>query len=214
MAIVPVFGGWALFGLFRRVLPSDRGGVIGATALASGVSVVLAAAMFSLQWLFGASAPVAFDTVFGAMVGVHVLIGVGEGVISAVVVGAVLASRPDLVVGARDLDAAQLADDVPVGTRTFAMAAVLVAVFLAMVVSQFAVSSPDGLERVAEDHGFAESAREHVFANGLFADYATRGIGNAALSLAVAGLAGVAVTLLVGVGLMGASRDARLRLRR
>jgi cobalt/nickel transport system permease protein len=37
------------------------------------------------------------------MVGVHVLIGIGEGIITGLVVGAVLASRPDLVVGARDL---------------------------------------------------------------------------------------------------------------
>jgi cobalt/nickel transport system permease protein len=38
------------------------------------------------------------------MVGVHVLIGIGEGIITGLVVGAVLASRPDLVFGARDLD--------------------------------------------------------------------------------------------------------------
>ena len=38
-----------------------------------------------------------------AMVGVHTLIGIGEGVITALTVGAVLAVRPDLVYGARDL---------------------------------------------------------------------------------------------------------------
>jgi cobalt/nickel transport system permease protein len=38
------------------------------------------------------------------MVGVHVLIGIGEGIITGLVVGAVLASRPDLVFGARHLD--------------------------------------------------------------------------------------------------------------
>jgi cobalt/nickel transport system permease protein len=37
------------------------------------------------------------------MVGVHGLIGVGEGAVTALVVSAVLASRPDLVWGARDL---------------------------------------------------------------------------------------------------------------
>ncbi|HZA87965.1 MAG TPA: energy-coupling factor ABC transporter permease, partial [Acidimicrobiales bacterium] len=42
-------------------------------------------------------------TVAGAMVGVHVLIGIGEGVITGLVVSAVLASRPDLVWGARSL---------------------------------------------------------------------------------------------------------------
>jgi cobalt/nickel transport system permease protein len=38
------------------------------------------------------------------MVGVHVLIGIGEGIITALTVSAVLASRPDLVWGARDLE--------------------------------------------------------------------------------------------------------------
>jgi cobalt/nickel transport system permease protein len=37
------------------------------------------------------------------MIGVHLLIGIGEGVITAMTVSAVLASRPDLVYGARDL---------------------------------------------------------------------------------------------------------------
>jgi cobalt/nickel transport system permease protein len=37
------------------------------------------------------------------MVGVHVLIGIGEGVITALTISAVLATRPDLVYGAREL---------------------------------------------------------------------------------------------------------------
>ncbi len=37
------------------------------------------------------------------MVGVHVLVGIGEGLITALTVGAVLAVRPDLVYGAQDL---------------------------------------------------------------------------------------------------------------
>jgi cobalt/nickel transport system permease protein len=37
------------------------------------------------------------------MIGVHLLIGIGEGVITALTVGAVLAVRPDLVAGAADL---------------------------------------------------------------------------------------------------------------
>ena len=104
MAIVPAFGGFAVFRLFRKMLPANATGVIGATGLAGLVSVVFGAAAFSIEWLFGASAPVSFDRVFGAMVGVHVLIGIGEAVITALAVGSVLAARPDLVHGARDLD--------------------------------------------------------------------------------------------------------------
>ena len=164
---------------FRRLLPRNVGGVVGAGALAAGVSVVLSAMAFSLQWLFGATAPVAFDTVFGAMVGVHVLIGVGEAVITGLVVAAVMASRPDLVVGAADLSPTQLAGQPRVANRTFAIGAVLVALVLATAISQFAAGDPDGLERVAADTGFADTAEAQPFADGLFADYATRGLDNA-----------------------------------
>jgi cobalt/nickel transport system permease protein len=41
--------------------------------------------------------------VLAAMVGVHALIGIGEGVITAMTIGAVMAVRPDLVHGARDV---------------------------------------------------------------------------------------------------------------
>ena len=210
MAIVPAYGGYAVFVLLRRVFPSTAGGVVGATGIAAWASVVMAAVAFSIEWLFGASAPVAFDTVFGSMVGVHALIGIGEGIISALAVGAVLASRPDLVYGAQDLDQAQLTES-KVGTRTFVIGGMLVALVFAAVVSQFAVDNPDGLEKVAEDTGFIESAQEHSLADSLFADYATSGISNEALSLAVAGIVGTVVALLVAFGLFMAVRETRNR---
>lgn len=211
MAIVPAFAGWALFRAFRRMLPSNSGGVIGAGGLAAGVSIVLASVAFSLEWLFGASAPIPFDTVFAAMVGVHVLIGIGEGVITALTLGAVLAARPDLVVGAADLGPSEVAAGARVGARTFVVGGVLTAVFVAVVVSQFAAGDPDGLERVATDQGFVDRAAEHAFADSLFADYATRGIGNQTWSLAIAGLSGVVLTLLVGFGILSATRSTRRR---
>lgn len=209
MAIVTSFGGYAAFRLLRKVLPANATGVVTATGLAAGLSVVMSAAAFSLEWLFGATAPVPFDTVFGAMVGVHLLIGIGEAVISAMAVAAVLAARPDLVHGARDVDRRALREKARVGTRGFALGGVLVAVVVAGVVSQFAAGDPDGLERVAEDTGIAASAEGHALAEGPFAEYATRGVGNESASLAIAGVTGVLITLAVGGGLVAAVRDRR-----
>jgi cobalt/nickel transport system permease protein len=152
---------------------------------------------------------VPFDTVFAAMVGVHALIGIGEGLLSALVVAAVLAARPDLVAGAHDLSAEQLADARRVELRTFVLGGAIVAAAFAAVVSQFAFDDPDGLERVAIDEGFIGEAGEHALSSSLFADYATRGIGNESLSLAVAGLAGAALALVVASGMVAASRRAR-----
>lgn len=209
MAVVTSFGGYALFRGLLRLLPRTAGGVVTASSIAAGLSVVLAAIAFSIQWLFGATAPVAFDTVFGAMVGVHLLIGIGEGVITGAALGTVLAARPDLVHGVRDVDRVALRDRSPVGIRGFALAGVLTAVLFATVVSQFAAGDPDGLERVAADTGITAVATEHALASGVFADYATAGIDNERMSLAVAGLSGVALTLVVGAGLLAAVRDRR-----
>lgn len=209
MAIVTAFGGYAVFAGLRRVLPHNRAGVVGAAGLAGGASVVLSAMSFSLMWLFGASAPVPFDTVFGAMVGVHLLIGIGEGVLTGMAVGAVVAARPDLVYGARDLDPAVLRTGERVGMRAFVIAGVFVALAFGAVVSQFAVDAPDGLESVAEEQGFLDQGRDSAVASSPFADYATAGLGNESVSLAVAGISGTLLTLVVGLGAVAAARGGR-----
>jgi cobalt/nickel transport system permease protein len=105
MAIVGVFGGWAIFVLLRRVLPATKTSVMVSSGIAAGISVVLAASAFVLEYAIGGSGGAPVGTVFAAMVGVHTLIGIGEGVITALTVGVVLGVRPDLVYGAQDLQA-------------------------------------------------------------------------------------------------------------
>ena len=210
MAVIPAYGGYAAFRLFRRWFPKTTGGVTSAVGLAAWASVVMSSIAFSIEWLFGATAPVAFDDVLFAMVGVHTLIGIGEGVISALAIGAVLASRPDLVHGAPDLDRSQLADT-RVKTKTFLIGGALVALVFAAVVSQFAVDNPDGLERVAEDTGIVSSTTGHVLSDSVFAEYATAGISNESFSLAVAGVVGTLVTLAVVAGIFLAIRERRGR---
>lgn len=111
MAFLPAFVGYGLFWLARRLLPRSRTGVLAATALAAFASVVLAAAMFALEYAIGGNGAAPIGTVATAMVGVHGLIGIGEAVISTLTVGAVLAARPDLVYGARDLARHAVAPD-------------------------------------------------------------------------------------------------------
>lgn len=206
MAIIPAYGGYAAFRMFGRVLPKNGGGLVGATGLAALVSVTLSAMAFSIEWLFGATAPVSFAEVFTAMVGVHFLIGIGESVISALAVGAVMGSRPDLVEGASRLEQTQIETSRLVPTRTFVVGGLLAALFFGAIVSQFAFEDPDGLESVAVETGFAQSGQGHALSDGLFADYATAGLDNETLSLAVAGVAGTLIVLAVGWGLFFAVR--------
>ena len=71
--------------------------------MAAGISVVLASLAFVVEYAAGGNGGAPVGTVFAAMVGVHTLIGIGEGIITALTVGGVLGVRPDLGYGAADL---------------------------------------------------------------------------------------------------------------
>lgn len=103
MALVTVLVGYGLFRLLLRVLPKTQGSVAGASFTAAVVSVPASAAVFTLIYAVGGTTDVSIGKVAGAMIGVHVLIGIGEALITAITVSSVLAVRPDLVYGAREL---------------------------------------------------------------------------------------------------------------
>lgn len=103
MSLVTAFGGYLVFLGLRKVLPKTRSSVALASGIAAGLGVVLASLAFTLEYAIGGTGGASIGTVASAMVGVHILIGIGEGIITGLTVSAVLASRPDLVWGARDL---------------------------------------------------------------------------------------------------------------
>ncbi|MGW0807534.1 energy-coupling factor ABC transporter permease [Nonomuraea sp. NPDC002799] len=218
MGIVTVIVGW---GVFRLVTGLARGKVVVAAFLAALISVPAAALVFTLLFWIGGTAPIEVGAVAAAMGGVHVLIGIGEAVITAVTVGAVLAVRPDLVYGARglskplvlrDADGAvtTVAEERPEvaaskRSRGFLLAGVGVTVVLAGGVSFAASSSPDGLEAVAENKGFIGQAGDHHFGGWALADYGDVG----GIPVGVAGVIGVALVLVIAGALAYAARSRR-----
>ena len=103
MAFIGAFVGYGIFAAIRAVLPKTRSSVIVASGIAAALAPVLAACMFTLEYAIGGNGAASVGRVAAAMISVHVLIGIGEGVITAMTVSAVLASRPDLVHGAAHL---------------------------------------------------------------------------------------------------------------
>ncbi|MBA3783866.1 MAG: energy-coupling factor ABC transporter permease [Nocardioides sp.] len=103
MALVGVVVGWGVFVLLRMLLPKQVALVAPAAAIGALVSVPVAATAFSALFAIGGTVPVDAGAVFTAMVGWHVVIGIGEAVITGLVIGSVVAVRPDLVYGARPL---------------------------------------------------------------------------------------------------------------
>ncbi|POM27748.1 Fused nickel transport protein NikMN [Actinomadura rubteroloni] len=103
MAFVTVLVGYGLFRLLLRVLPRTRAAAVGAAFAGAVVSVPAAAVVFTGIYALGGTTDVSIGKVAAAMIGVHVLIGIGEALITALTVSSVLAVRPDLVYGARGL---------------------------------------------------------------------------------------------------------------
>ncbi|MEX0754330.1 MAG: PDGLE domain-containing protein [Actinomycetota bacterium] len=93
----------------------------------------------------------------------------------------------------------------------FVAGGVLVALGLAFFVSPRASGSPDGLEKVAIDEGFDDTAEEHDRGEGPLADYAVEGVEDESLSTGLSGIIGVAITFGVGLLLFGTLRAIRGR---
>ena len=204
MAIVTGLVGWGLFRLMMRVIPKSWTSVLVSTFTAALVSVVASSIAFVIEYAIGGRGNVDIATVFAAMAGVHFLIGVGEGLITAVTVAAVGASRPELIAGIEDLDlAAKDRSPVRSGVWGFATAGLLVAALLVLVAAPLASSEPDGLERVAIDQGFIDSAEDHPLSESPLADYGVSGIEDESTGTRVAGLVGVLITFGVGAAIVG-----------
>ena len=101
MGVVTVVVGWSVFKALQAVLPKRLSMVAPSAGIAALVSVPVAALGFVFLYAVGGTADLSLDHLATAMVGVHVLIGIGEAAITALAVGSIVAVRPDLVYGAR-----------------------------------------------------------------------------------------------------------------
>ncbi|MFF9687340.1 energy-coupling factor ABC transporter permease [Streptomyces sp. NPDC014623] len=227
MGVVTTVVAHILFRGLTRVLPRTRRSTTAAAFVAALVSVPAAAVAFTLIYAIGGTTDVPVGKVLTAMAGVHVLIGIGEAAITALTVGSVIAVRPDLVHGARglaaplklrvdgelvDAPAAQAPSSAPAdarSTRKVWVTGLAAAFVLAGVVSFYASANPDGLEKVAADQGIDEKAREHDAAGSPLADYGVKDISDARLSGGIAGVIGVAATVVVGSGVFRVVRRRR-----
>ena len=166
----------------------------------------------------GLSGTIPFGTVLPAMLGVHALIGIGEAVITVAALSAVLATRPDLI-GLGRFAPAPPAEPPPrtgpggrsavmkASTRVFIVVALALAVGLSTAVSPFASSSPDGLEKVAEEKGFIDAGTLHaVQEDSPIPDYAFPGVENERVATGLAGFVGTLAVFAIGYGIAWALR--------
>jgi cobalt/nickel transport system permease protein len=170
------------YGAYRGVQALARGqrwGLFVGGFVAAWFSVVISAVACAVQLAFSGTSPL--GVALPAMAGVHVIIGLGEGLITVGALAFVAATRRDLLE--------------PASATTGSMRWAAVGLVLALAVTLLAPLAsphPDGLERVAEDAGFIGAAQDAPYE--IIPDYVLPGLSNEALATISAGIVG---TLLV-----------------
>lgn len=185
MGVLTAFIGAAVYRWVKDWLGDGRASLILGGAAAAWLSVMAAALATSLELAASGTSPL--NIVLPAMLGVHALIGIGEAIITVGALLLIYSTRPDLL--------QQGAGAAGQKSSTWVAAGLVMALIVAFF--SFAASgAPDGLERVAEDQGFLETAFEPIY--NLLPDYTIPFIGNEMVS----GIVAVIVGTLVVFGLV------------
>ncbi len=179
MAVVDVLGGYTVFVGLRHLLPNRRGLLV-ATAFSAWAGIVFASMSCAVQLAAAGVAP--WGLVFPAMVNIHILIGVGEGLITTLVVLAIAQAQPDLLPSCKR-------DTTPSPLRHLIAYGLALTVALVVFVAPFASKAPDGLERVAATLGFAHHTVPSLLPAPM-SDYQIPGIGSALVATGVTGFLG------------------------
>jgi cobalt/nickel transport system permease protein len=174
IGIIATLAGYAVYRGLATLLPGERGRIV-AVGFAGWCSTVAAAVVCSGELAWSGLAP--WGTLVAAMTNVHMVIGVGEGLISALVIAGVTRVRPELVT------------DSHIGLRGGTLGGALLLLVLFLFVAPFASAWPDGLEQVAAQLGFDHHAIEAE--HGAMDGYGFPGIGSPVLATVIAGLIGM-----------------------
>ena len=187
MGVIGTVGGFGVYRAVSRMLRGERGRFV-AIAVGAWVSTVLAAAVCAgeLAW----SGTAAWEAAFTAMVNVHMLIALGEAVITVLVLSVIRTARPGL-----------FTDPQMPRTREhyvlFAAFGVTAALGIALFVAPFASPLPDGLERAAEQLGIPTAASPPA-SPAPMPGYEVPGVGSPAATTALAGAIGTVVVFFIG----------------
>lgn len=182
MAVLAPVTGYGVYRLTRLVW-SESAGIIGASAFAGWCSTVVASLACAGQLAYAGTA--SLGVVVPAMVHVHMVIGIGEGLITGLVLSAIMRVRPELIENCGIKEQAPRLRD----TLVFGL---IIALGMALFLTPMASSLPDGLETVAEHLGFAHKDVGPALHSPM-ADYQAPGVASSVAATALAGAVGTLV---------------------
>lgn len=193
MGIIGVLVSYFTYRTLKRLAGGRAWGIFSGGFLGGWLSIVASALAVALQLALSNTAPA--DIAIPAMAAIHALIGVGEGLITLGALAFVNSTRPDLLSDSEK--------PVPGGKAVW-LAGLLFAVLLA-IASPLASANPDGLERVAAQQGFLDTARGPIF--DLIPNYSLPGVSNTALATILAGLIGTLIVFIVALAVAHSRRN-------
>ena len=183
MAVIGVTVSYFSYTLVRKLAGSKPWGIFVGGFLAAWLSIVVTSLAAAIELAVSGTSPA--NIAIPAMGGVHVLIGLGEALITIGALAFLYSSRRDLLLPT---------ESTPKGGKAIWIGGMVIAVFLA-VLSPWASSHPDGLEWVAGEYGFLESAQQPLF--DIIPDYIFPGISNGSMATILAGIIGLLIVLIV-----------------
>jgi cobalt/nickel transport system permease protein len=186
MAVVGVTVSYFVYTSIQKLARGKSWGVFAGGFAAAWLSIVVASLACGLELALSGTSPA--NIAVPAMGGIHMLIGIGEGLITVGALAFLYAARRDL------FRSGEAAPKGGVAVWTFGLG---IATLLA-VLSPLASAHPDGLEWVAEQKGFLETARAPLY--NIIPDYVFPGISNEALATIVAGIIGMLIVFGVALG--------------
>ncbi|TAE57496.1 MAG: cobalt transporter [Nostocales cyanobacterium] len=185
MGVIGVWVAWLLTQTLQKLFGGSKKRLPLAGGIAAGVSVVVASTACAIQLVLSGTA--AANLVLPSMTSVHILIGVGEGIITGGVLTYLATARPDLLPGEE-------------GKFQGWLTPVVSVLLVAGLFSLFASAWPDGLERVAENMGFIDLAEQvRIVVPTPLADYGIEGLGQ--IGTSIAGLVGAGACFIVAFGI-------------
>ncbi|MFI5253207.1 MAG: energy-coupling factor ABC transporter permease [Bacteroidota bacterium] len=189
MGIIATVGGYYIYRTVSKLMPAEYG-KLAVAAFAAWCSTVLAAICCAGELAWSGTVP--WSMGFPVMTGVHMLIGVGEGLITTLVLAAVYKTRPDLW---------SLQEKIGQGSGDRSLKGLLIygsliIAGLVIFVLPFASPLPDGLKKVAVKFGFDSSAITSPLIKSPMADYHVPGIGSLSTATALAGIIGAVIVFI------------------
>ena len=181
MAVVTSLIGWLVISTWKKLFNESYSSIISGSFIAGLLSVVFSSIAFVLEYAIGGTVAVPLGSVLIAMVSSHVLIGIGEGIITGLIVSLLLRVRSDLVYVNQNKEIKNNA------TSFYGIFILLI--LLLTLITPYASSSPDGLESVAESYGFNEESGIVLFLD----DYGITKINNNFLSTVLSAVLGIVV---------------------